>query len=271
MKKSDNIEKQYICTTVYLIIAILKWAYFMLAIITAGFTVGLLVMSLFYGSSLSNDIVSQMFSYITFTSSRDALEIIKLHGLATTVVAATGYGIALTITYGLTYNVFNKFTNILISIITGNMYTKENAETLNKLFPLTFILAFTQPVFIFIISSIMGIFGPNYINVSGLIYVFVVFILKLIFEKGYELERKNEKSSTELSDFKAREAELKMEALKQEAEIKELKKQLKNTEEAPVAKTVAKKAPAKKAAAPKKTTTAKKTTTKKTTTKKTTK
>ena len=221
MKKTDNIEKQYICTAVYLIVAILKWAYFMLAIITAGFTVGLLVMTLFYGSSLSNDIVSQMFSYITFIDARDALAIIKLHGLATTVTAATGYGIALTITYGLTYNVFNKFTTILVSIITGDMYTKENAEILNKLFPLTFILAFTQPIFIFLISSIMGIFSPNNINVSGLVYVFVVFILKLIFEKGYELERKNAKSSTDLSDFKAREAELQMEALKAEAEMKQ--------------------------------------------------
>lgn len=300
--KTDNIDKSYLCTIIYCIFAILKWAFFALCIVSAAFTLGFLVMIIFRGDLINNTMIAKMYSWLTFTSESNALDLVTKCGVFNVGFTAIIYGVVATITNGILYNMFNKFIDILISIITGNMYTKDNIEILQKLFPSTFVLAFFKPIMIIILADTLGVLSTSSIRLSGLTYVFVVFLLKVIFEKGYELEKKNIKISTEISDYKAREAEIKMEELSKDETIRQLKKAVKSLEtkeekkvvkkatvkktvEAPKIETVEKKvkktttkkeAPkkttVKKETAPKTTTTAKKaTTTKKTSTKKTTK
>lgn len=257
-KKTDNIEKSYLCTIIYCIFAILKWSFFALGIISAAFTLGLIVMSIFRFDLITNTMIAKMFGWITFSSEEAALGLVNTNGLLNVQITAIVLGLASTITYGVLYKVFKNFIEILITIITGDMYTKDNVTKLQKLFPYTFVLAFLKPIIITILSDTVGVVSTSDINLSGLVYIFIVYLLKVVFEKGYELEKKTIKISNDLSDYKAREAEFQMEELVKEETIKQLKKTIKSLEpkeeKEPVKKTVSKKSTTAK-------TTAKKTTT----------
>ncbi|MDE6292152.1 MAG: hypothetical protein K2L98_00565, partial [Bacilli bacterium] len=178
--------------------------------------IGLIVMTLMKGTDMSNDLIVTMMSYITYLKSSQIISFINRVGKVRVIMAGLGYGIASSITFGLAYNIVSKFQNIFKSIITGEMYTKENVKILNEALPLTCIFAFAQPVIIYVIVETTHIFQLADINVSGIAFIMATYILKLTFEKGYELAEANIVYDKELSDIKAKESEAKMAEIKKE-------------------------------------------------------
>lgn len=228
-KEIDAYEKNLIGNFIKILIYTLRWLCLALGVINAGLLIGLAVILLVYGSDVSNEIVAKMMELLTYKTAEDALELIAVQGMVKTIVASFAYGLALTLNYAIEYLLLNNFTKLLKSIIDGNMFTKENIKMIYDSLPLSVILAFAQPVIIFVTIYSTNIFDYADINVSGIVFICVIYILKLIFEKGYELSIMNEKYNRQLSDMKVRESELKIEAIKKEAEIKESEQPKKKT------------------------------------------
>lgn len=249
MKSEEIDDKRILGTFISVIISIFKWLCLILFVLNIGLTIGLLVMVLMKGADMSNDLIVTMMSYISYLNEYQILGFINRIGKVRVVMAGLGYGIASSITYGLAYNIVGRFQKIFKSIITGEMYTKENVKILNDALPLTCIFAFAQPVIVYVIVETSHVFQLADINVSGIAFIMATYILKLTFEKGYELAEANIVYDKKLSDMKAKESEAKMAELKKELAEKKKNTTKKSTEE----KT--------------KKTTTKKSTTKKTTTK----
>lgn len=237
MKKDmENYEKNLLGNFIKILVYIIRWLCLALCVINVGLLIGFLVMIIFNGSDISNEVIAKMMELITYYDSEEALELINNNGLLKCVVGTFGYGLALSITYGVKYVLINNFIKLLNTIIDGEMYTKENVKLINDSMPLSVIVAFTQPVIVFVCNYSTNLFGYDIIDVSGVTYICVAYLLKLIFEKGYELARKNFRYNKELSNIKAQEAELKLEKLKKEVEVKESKSN-KKVEEKEINKT----------------------------------
>ena len=250
MKSEEIDDKRIIGTFISVIISVFKWLCLILFVLNIGLTIGLFIMFLMKGTNMSNDLIVTMMGYISYLNEAQILGFITRIGTARVVMAGLGYGIASSITYGLAYNIVGKFQKIFKSIITGEMYTKENVKILNDALPLTCIFAFAQPVIIYVIVETSHIFQLADINVSGIAFIMATYILKLTFEKGHELAEANIVYDKKLSDIKAKESEVKMAEIKKELAEKKKKTTNKTTE-----------------STTKKASSTKKTTTKKTTTK----
>lgn len=223
MKSEEIDDKKIIGSFIGAIIAAFKWLFLILFVLNIGLTIALIIMALMKGSDMSDDLIVTMMSYITYLKEVKILEFISRIGKVRVIMAGLGYGIATSITYGLSYNIVNKFQRIFKSIISGEMYTKENVKALNDALPLTCILAFAQPVIIYVIVETTHIFQLADINVSGITFIMATYILKLTFEKGYELAEANVIYDKELSDIKARESEAKIVELKRELAEKKVR------------------------------------------------
>lgn len=243
MKKSDEAyEKNLVCNVINIVITIIKWLFLSVCVINAGLTIGLLVMVLVKGNSLPNTLLATMVNFMTSYSETEILALIQQLGSVKVIVAGVGYGFITSLTYGLLYNLVARFKILFASVVDGNMFTKENVKLINDALPLTLIVAFAQPVVMYCIIYATKVFGYEDINVSGITYIFVAYFLKLIFERGFEVEKKSIKYDKELSDYKAREGENKISALKKEIEAKETKKTTKKTTKKEEKETTTKKA-----------------------------
>lgn len=222
-KNDDAYEKRIVSTFINVLLSIFKWLCLGVCVVNAGLTIGLLVMGLLNGENLANTLLSKMFNIMTFYTETEALALVDKVGKIDMLVAGVGYGFLTSLTYGLIYSLTSKFKVLFKDIVDGNMFTKENLKMINDAIPMTILVAFAPPVIMYSIIYSTNIFSYENIEVSGIIFIFIAFILKLIFEKGVELEKKNIKYDKELSDFKARESELKLSALKEKIEKTEAK------------------------------------------------
>lgn len=245
MKSEEIDDKRIIGTFISIIISIFKWLCLILFVLNIGLTIGLLIMLLMKGTNMSNDLIVTMMRYLSYLNETQILGFISRIGKIRVIMAGLGYGIASSITYGLAYNIVGKFQKIFKSIITGDMYTKENVKILNDALPLTCIFAFAQPVIIYVIVETSHVFQLADINVSGIAFIMATYILKLTFEKGYELAEENIVYDKKLSDMKAKESEAKISELKKELAEKKKKAANKNKETTPK-KTTSKKTTTKK-------------------------
>lgn len=217
MKSSDNLyEKNLVCFFIKFLLYVFKWLCLVFAVFTAGITIGLLLMYLIRGNDIPNLTLAQMVSYLCSYSSGEALTMIGVVGKVKMIVAGCGIGFASALTYALLYTIGSRFITIFDSIIDGNMFTKENVRLINESLPLTFFIAFLSPVIMFCIISSTDVFNFADVNVSGVIYICIGYVLKLIFEYGYSLERKLVKADKTISDYKSKE-EAKLESKKEEA------------------------------------------------------
>lgn len=241
-RMNDNFEKGLITSFIYFLLYVFKWLCLGMCVISAALTIGIIVLGLISGNDLSNAVLTKMMEYISGMAEADTLKYIMDVGTIKTIIAAAAYGFMTSLSYGIMYNLVCKFKVILDSIITGEMYTLDNVKLLNKAVPLALLLAFAPPVILYCTIESTGVFSHTDINVSGIIYLCVAYILKLLFEKGYEVSRNNLKMDKVLSDVKAQEAELKIETLKQQVELKELKREVALAKKEKEEKTVTKKA-----------------------------
>ena len=220
--KKDFYEKNLASVFINFLLYVFKWLCLGMCVVYAAFTIGLVIMSLFSGGELANVVLTKMMGYISGMDSETTLNLIQSVGKVRVIVATCGYGFIATLVYGIAYNLESKFKTLLDSIFNGEMYTKKNVDLINGAIPYTLIIAFAPAVILYVIIEMTGVFEMSDINVSGIIYVVIAYILKLMFEKGYQIERENNRHEKQLSDIKAREEELKMETLKKEAELKQI-------------------------------------------------
>lgn len=206
---------------------IFKWVYLINCVLCAGFTIGLLAMYIVKGNDLSNALLTSMVESITPLKTSEILRFASIFGLPKMILASVAYGFANTVFYGLIYSLITKFTHIFDTIIDGNMFTKENIDIINGSLLQSFIIAFIKPLMIYAIYTSTKIIDLSYIDISAIIYVLIVYIAKLIFTKGYELNVSNNSKLKEISDIKARENEEKMAAFKELSKKRENKKSLK--------------------------------------------
>ena len=121
---------------------------------------------------------------------------------------------------------------------------------------------FAMPIMLFIISTTTNIFTDAYIKTGfgGLFILIFAFILKIVIERSSTMIKNTKRYDQLIDDYKADIDDLKIQSIKREAELKELKKVV---NEYKAAKRAAKKEVVKKPATKKTTSTAKKRTTKK--------
>lgn len=220
--RKDLYEKNLASVLINFLLYVFKWLCLGFCVVNAALTIGLIIMSLFSGGDLANVVVAKMMGYISGMDGETTLNLIQSVGKVRVVVAACGYGFIATLVYGIAYNLVTRFKTLLDSIFNGEMYSKANVDLINGAIPYTLIVAFAPAVILYVIIEMTGVFTMSDINVSGVIYICIAYILKLMFEKGYTIERENNRHEKQLNDIKAREEELKLESIKNEAELKEL-------------------------------------------------
>lgn len=221
--KKDFYEKNLVSVFINFLLYVFKWLCLGMCVVNAALTIGLIVMSLFSGGELANVVLAKMMGYISGLDGDSVLNLIQEVGKVRVIVAGAGFGFITTLVYGIAYNLVSRFKILLDSIFNGEMYTKANVDLINGAIPYTLIIAFAPAVILYVIIETTGVFTMADINVSGILYICVAYVLKLVFEKGYQIEKANDRHEKQLNDIKAREEELKMETLKNEAELKELK------------------------------------------------
>lgn len=237
-------------------------------VISVAVTMFLGIMLIMKGENIPLDTLSETIEFVANKHSNEVTNYVQKYGKIKVTIAFIAYSASVAISMGLLRAILGKFKDIFNSIVSGNMYDKTTLEDVNDCIPLSILLTFVQPIIIFSIIVAIGIFDYDTINVSGLIFLAISYIGKLLIESGHDLYNRNVKLSKEISDIKAYESELKITALKKQAEVKKQEKELKKKD---VKKVAAKKETLKKEE--KKKETAKKPTSKSTvkpTTKKTT-
>lgn len=221
--RKDLYEKNLVSVFINFLLYIFKWLCLCMCVISAAFTIGFIVMALFTKGTLDNSVICKMMEYIAGMGKDEVLLLVQQVGKTDVIVAGCGYGFINTLTFGITYSLVTKVRTLLESIFKGEMYTKANVDLINGALPYTLIIGFAPAVILYVIVEVTGVFTLSDIRVSGIIYMCIAYVLKLIFEKGYQIERANDRHEKAINDIKAREEELKMETLKTEAKMKELK------------------------------------------------
>lgn len=221
--KDESYEKGLASVLIYILLFLAKWVSLIFGVIFVAITIALAVMSIIKGADLPSAFLAQMTAFVGGFELEYATGLIKDLGVIEVEVAVIGYAFAESLLYCLTYVLISKFIQLYNSIYSGDMFTKENVQLINGTIPLSLIAAFAPAVIIYCIVEIIGVFDYSDIMVNGIAFVCVSFILKLIFEKGYETEKKSLRYDKQIADLKAQEDQLRMETIKMEAALKEMK------------------------------------------------
>ena len=221
--KKDNYEKWILSITIKSLLSVFSWLALLFCVISAGYTIGLLVMWLIKGGNLTNNIVTFFMQILSSYSNTEIVDLVKTVGVHKVALAGCGYGFAMTFTYSMLYILISRFKVLFDSIIEEKMFTKENTLLIDESIPITLLYALTQPVLVFIISSSTGVYDLNNVRISGIALVFIIFILKFIFDKGLEVTKNNLKLERIEKDLKAASEDFDIEMIKKDNQIKSLK------------------------------------------------
>lgn len=213
--REQEYDVKFMSVFIKIIAIAFKWVCLINCVLCAGFSIGLLVMYMVRGNELSTTMLSVMVSSITKFKVSEVAGLVENFGIAKLLVATLGYGFAVCVYYGCLHSLVVKFLKVFESIINGDMFTKENVEIINSTVLQSIIIAFVIPLTICCVSSSTGILSLSDINISGVLYIFAVYIAKLIFTSGYELKEANNKKVREISDIKAEYAEEKIKMIKE--------------------------------------------------------
>lgn len=220
--KIDN-QKEIVLNFVKFIAYVFKWLMFMACVIYLGLTIGLAIISLIVSNNLLTESVSPIIAIITSLDKMRIVDAVMMLDLTKVILATCGYGLVLSITYGAIYSIMLKFIKLLDSISEDNLYSKENAKVLEDIIPMSALVAFALPVTVYFISVSIGLFTESDMNFTGVIFLCVAFIVKVMFDKGMEYKKINDKYRREINDLKAKESELIMSSIKKDNEIKNIK------------------------------------------------
>ncbi len=234
--REQDYDVKFMSTFIKLIAIAFKWICLINCVLCAGFSIGLLVMFMVRGNDMPITMLSVMVSSITKFEVSQVPGLVENYGIAKLLVATLGYGFSVCVYYGVLHSLVTKFLHLFDSIIEGNMFNKENVVLINSSVLQSIIVAFVTPLTICCISSSTGILSLSDINVSGVLYIFVVYIAKLVFTNGYNLKEENNKKTHEITEIKAKSAEEKINLIKETTKNVETKKPVKKTDKKKVTK-----------------------------------
>ena len=221
MKNSDY-EKRTLTGFIGLIISAFKWISLIFFVFSIGLAIGLAVMVFIHGNNLPDNIVANMIELMTYYPHGEILQFIESVGKEKVLLAGFASGIAYTLNYGLLYLVTSKLKMVFSFIKEGNMFQKKSIQLTKELLPLSLILTFVQPVILYCAHHETSMFELNDINVSGILFLIIAYVLKLIFERGYALQTENEQLQKKIIEHNDIEEENKINELTKE--ISTLKK-----------------------------------------------
>ena len=228
--KKDNYEKWILSITIKGLLSVFCWLALLFCVISAGYTIGLLVMWLIKGGDLSTNVITFFMQILSSYADTELIDLVKTVGIHKVALAGCGYGFAMTFTYSMLYIIISRFKVLFDSIIDGQLFTRDNTRLIDDTIPITLLYALTQPVLVFIISSSTGVYDLENVRISGIALVFVIFVLKFIFDKGLEVTKNNAKLERIEKDLKAASENHDIELVKKDTQIKSLKEKEKELE-----------------------------------------
>ena len=199
------------CTT----LTIFKYVALALGVIYLGSFIAAGLIFFFKGNTIEDTVISRIYTYVTYYSENDALDLIRLIGKTRAKAGLLGYAFIYSIHYGLIYVMLYRFKEIFKSIINGKLFTAKNINTLYESIKLALVLSFAQP-FLMLVNIITTHAFLNFssFDFSGIMFLFVAVLLYMVFVSGYNLERKHDEYDLELEDYRAQISDLEIEKLK---------------------------------------------------------
>ena len=227
----EQLKKAHVFGSI--LIKIIKWLFLISMVTTVGFTLGLIVFSIIYGEKLPVELFEKISGILLPFTQDNINDLITQYGYTKLMIAVIGYGVAASLTGIMSYILADKSVILYEHITVGEVFHKGTDKLLNEMVGISFINTFTLPVIVLIISLITNIFLDEYITVGfgGLIVLIVLFVIKVVVNRGINLNKDNNKYDRVIKDYKADIDELKIQSIKRDSELRKLKAQVKEQEE----------------------------------------
>jgi hypothetical protein len=227
--KEQEYDVKFMSVLIKTLAIAFKWICLINCVLCAGFSIGLLVMLMVKGNNIPSTMLSTMVSLITKFEYAEVSDLVEIYGLGKLMVATLGYGFAVSVYYGVLHSLLYKFIILFDSIIDGEMFNKENIKLINGSLLQAIIASFILPLTIAAIQFSTNVLSLTDINMSSILIIIVVYILKIIFTSGYELKNANNSKIRELNKLKANIESDKILTLKNKnLEVKETTKKVNN-------------------------------------------
>ena len=148
------------------------------------------------------------------------------------LIASLGYSVASVISKILLYALMVKSIKLFEAITIGDVFSKKTVSLSGEIISISFMATFLMPIILFIISTTTSLFNDLFLSVdfSGLFFLVGALVVNIILTRGESVVRVNNKYDRTIDDYKADIDELKIQSIKREAELKELKKLVKKEE-----------------------------------------
>lgn len=225
--KNVSYENKLVLSFIDFVLFIMKWISLSTCVVISALTIGLLIMNLIENATTPSNFFISMVSAITSYSFVDASNVIELIGKTKALIGTVGLGLAVSVNYALLYMITTDFRVVLKSFANGNIYTKDNILILERIIPKTLLLAFFLPVIKFFLVISVGMLDFADVNVSGLLFVFIAVIIKMLLENGYNLGTELDKKDLELSDLKASKTEEVIADMKKDLKVEKVEEKKK--------------------------------------------
>jgi hypothetical protein len=230
--KMNEAERKKIFLTGNVLLHIIKWIVLIFAVLSAGLTIGLIVTTVIYGNSITVDNIILFTSFLLPYNNTEVNTFVTLYGMQKVLIASLGFSIASVINKILLYALIVKSIQLFEAITIGDVFDKKTINLSSDIISISFMATFLMPIILFIISTTTSLFNDLFLSVdfSGLFFLVGALIINIILTRGESLVRANNKYDRTIDDYKANIDELKIQSIKREAELKELK-QLVNKED----------------------------------------
>jgi len=225
-------ERKKIFITGNILLQIVKWIVLIFAVLTAGLTIGLIVTTILYGNNITIDNIKLFTSFLLPYSDTEVKTFVTLYGMEKVLIASLGYSVASVISKILLYALMVKSIKLFEAITIGDVFSKKTVSLSGEIISISFMATFLMPIILFIISTTTSLFNDLFLSVdfSGLFFLVGALVVNIILTRGESVVRVNNKYDRTIDDYKADIDELKIQSIKREAELKELKKLVKKEE-----------------------------------------
>lgn len=225
-------ERKKIFVTGNILLQIVKWIVLIFAVLTAGLTIGLIVTTVLYGNNITVDNIKLFTSFLLPYSDTEVKTFVTLYGMEKVLIASLGYSVASVISKILLYALMVKSIKLFEAITIGDAFSKKTVSLSGEIISISFMATFLMPIILFIISTTTSLFNDLFLSVdfSGLFFLVGALVVNIILTRGESIVRVNNKYDRTIDDYKADIDELKIQSIKREAELKELKKLVKKEE-----------------------------------------
>jgi len=223
MSESDRKQAYYVGS---ILLNTVKWIVLIFSVIYIGLSVGLIVATIVYGADIEVSTLVKFTSVLLPYKELDVTLFVTNYGMSKVLTASLGYVVGASLNNIIIYILISKIIQFYKNATIGELYNKKTYDLTGELIKYSFILTFLMPIILFIISTTTNLFIDAYMNVSfvGLAFISFACVVRIMVARGINLVRENNKYDRVIDDYKADIDELKIQSIKREAELKELKK-----------------------------------------------